>query len=159
MAPTKKKKGLSKADWKKLRKARGEKSAATRGTGAGSRKKFTLPAKWKETTYKSGNRVRVQFESPGKSVYKTQKQVEGVLLSRNLKDCLNERSTTEDEISQDDSTGSEYLPTDEDTAKVESVVMCNLERRLFVCESTQIMDLVNQVNQTSKCSTKGCNGK
>ena len=66
-------------------------------------------------------------------MYKTQKQVEGVLLSRNLKDCLNERSTTEDEISQDDSTGSEYLPTDEDTIKVESLVMCeNLERRSFV---------------------------
>lgn len=46
MAPPKKKKRLSKADWKKLRKQRGAKSAEVRGLGAGSRKKFTLPAKW-----------------------------------------------------------------------------------------------------------------
>jgi len=48
MARPKKKKRLSKADWKSIRKAMGEKLAATRGVGAGSRKKFMLPAKWKE---------------------------------------------------------------------------------------------------------------
>ena len=54
MAQPKKKKRLSKADWKNIRKARGEKSAATSSVGAGSRKKFTLPVKWRERSYKSG---------------------------------------------------------------------------------------------------------
>ena len=165
MAPPKKKKRLSKADWKSIRKARGEKSAATGGVGAGSRKKFTLPAKWKETNYKSGGRERAQFESPGKSVYKSQKEVERVLVSRNLKDCLNKSCATSEESSQDESAGSEYIPTDEETSKVVDCSVMRekqskaIERIFFVCETTQLMDLVKQINETSKCSTKDCNGK
>lgn len=33
-----------------------------------------------------------------------------------------------------------------------------VERRLIVCESTQVMDLVEQFNATSKCSTNNCSG-
>lgn len=108
----------------------------------------------------------MQYESPGKSVYKSQKEVERVLVSRNLKDCLNETCTTSEESSQDESAGSKYIPTDEETSKV--VESCDakcekqsklIERRFFVCETTQLMDLVNQINETSKCSTKDCNGK
>ena len=33
-----------------------------------------------------------------------------------------------------------------------------MERRLFVCES-QLMALVQQITDTSKCSTSDCNGK
>ena len=33
----------------------------------------------------------------------------------------------------------------------------NMERRLFVCESTQLMDLVNQINYCSRCATIDCN--
>ena len=144
MAPPRKKKRLSKADWKSIRKARGEKSAATRGVGAGSRKKFTLPAKWKETSYKSGGREQAQFESPSKSVYKSQKEVERVLVSRNLKDCLNKSCATSEELSQDESAGSEYIPTDEVASKVvDCSVMCEeqskaIERRFFVCHSLWI---------------------
>ena len=114
------------ADWKSIRKARGEKSAATRGIGAGSRKKFTLPAKWKESSYKSGGRERPQFESPGKSVYKSQKEVERVLVSRNLKDCLNKSCATLEESSQDESAASEYILRDGETSKVvdSCSVMC-----------------------------------
>ena len=32
-------------------------------------------------------------------------------------------------------------------------------RQLFVCESSQLMDLAQQIIDTSKCSTSDCNGK
>ena len=34
-----------------------------------------------------------------------------------------------------------------------------MERQLFVCELSQLMALVQQINDTSKCSTSDCNGK
>lgn len=34
-----------------------------------------------------------------------------------------------------------------------------VERRLFVCKSTQLMDMVEQINVTSKCSTPECHGE
>ena len=62
--------------------------AEIRGSGPGSRAKFSLPVKWKQKIYKSGEQERVQFESPGKTVYKTQRKVEKVLAARNMKDYL-----------------------------------------------------------------------
>lgn len=157
MAPPTKRRRLSKANWKKLKKEKGEQSAKKRGTGTGSRKTFSLPARWKEVTYKSGGRTRLQFESPGKTSYKTQKQVEAVLASRNLQACLNDHCTSSEEDIE--SAGSEYVPTDEEKPMCEKSTKAPLERRFFVCESTQLLDLVHQVNATSKCSTKDCNGK
>lgn len=167
MAPPKKKKRLSKADWKKLRKQRGAKSAEVRGLGAGSRKKFTLPAKWRQLVFTNGGRKRVEFESPGKTIYKTQKEVEKTLVKRNMKECLDDRSSTEESIPQDESSEWECEPADDEkgvqklskTLTSDDTETNSLERRFFVCESTQLMDLVHQVNKTSQCSTKDCNGK
>ena len=161
MAPRKKKKRLSKAEWKKLRKQRGAKSAEIRGVGAGSCKKFTHPAKWRQLVVKRGRREQVEFQSPGKTVYKSQKQVEDVLAERNMRDCLDKPSSSEKSIGQDESSESEFHMTDDE--KVEVKLSCEtkcatktdtLKQRFFARESTQLT-----VNVTSKCSTKDCNGK
>ena len=152
---------------KKLRKQRGAKSAEVRGLGAGSRKKFTLPAKWRQLVFTNGGRKRVEFESPGKTIYKTQKEVEKTLVKRNMKECLDDRSSTEESIPQDESSEWECEPANDEkgvqklskTLTSDDTETNSLERRFFVCESTQLMDLVHQVNKTSQCSTKDCNGK
>lgn len=51
-------------------------------------------------------------------MYKSQKEVERVLVSRNLKDSLNKGCATSEESSQDESAGSEYIPTDGETSEV-----------------------------------------
>ena len=91
---------------------------------------------------KSGGHKQVQFESPSKSVYQSQKEVERVLVSRNLKDCLNKGCATSEESSQDESAGSEYILTDEETSKVVACsIKCEeqskaMERRFFICKTT-----------------------
>jgi hypothetical protein len=126
--------------------------------GTGSRNNFTLPSNWKEKTYDNNKRLR--FVSPGKTEYKTRKGVEKALVSRNLKDCFNNLPETSEEesVGVDDS---DYVPSsEENTSMVRSNKdNQNIESRLFVCESTQVADLVNQINKTSKCSTKDFNGK
>ena len=115
---------------------------------------------------KRGRREQVEFQSPGKTVYKSQKQVEDVLAERNLRDCLDKPSSSEKSIGQDESSESEFHMTDDE--KVEVKLSCEtkcatktdtLKQRFFARESTQLTDLVYQVNETSKCSTKDCNGK
>ena len=80
MAPPKKKRKISKAERKKQAVERGKKGAEKRGKGVGSRQTFTLPAKWKEKEYERGNKTRLQFSSPSKTKYKTQKAVKKLLL-------------------------------------------------------------------------------
>ena len=157
MAPSKKQK-ISKAEKKLLAKEKSKKAHAARGLGTGSRKNFMLPSNWKEKTYDNNKRLR--FVSPGKTEYKTQKGVEKALVSRNLKDCFNNLPETSEEESVGDD-DSDYVPSsEENTSMVRSNKdNQNVERRLFVCESTQVADLVNQINTTSKCSTKDCNGR
>jgi hypothetical protein len=77
-----------------------------------------------------------------------------------LKDCFNNLPETSEEESVGDD-HSDYVPSsEENTSMVRSNKdNQNVERRLFVCESTQVADLVNQINTTSKCSTKDCNGR
>jgi len=159
-----KKAKISKAEKKKMLTEKAKKASEKRGVGAGSRRKFELEANWTEEHYKSGDKTRVRFVSPGKKRYKTQKQVAETLVVRNLGDCLHEKSSTSEE---DNSEGSDYDPSDEKKAansdsKV-SVHVCKsngleVECRLFVCESMQLMDMVKQINATSKCPTPDCNG-
>ena len=59
----------------------------------------------------------------------------------------------------------EYLPSSEEekdekqTFVADESVGLEVERRLFVCKSTQLMDMVEQINVTSKCSTPECHGE
>lgn len=95
------------------------------------------------------------------------KEVEKTLVKRNMKECLDDRSSTEESIPQDESSEWECEPADDEkgvqklskTPTSDDTETNSLERRFFVCESTQLMDLVHQVNKTSQCSTKDCNGK
>jgi len=65
---------------------------------------------------------------------------------------------------------SEYLPSDECMQNLEEDVkedgesVCvikgkEMECLSFVSESTQLMDFIQQINDTCKCSTPNCNGK
>lgn len=167
MAPPRKKKRMSKREKKKSLAARGKKSAEARGIGAGSRKKFALAAHWTEEPYKSGDRdrgtrTRVRFVSPGKKKYWNQKSVEKELVSRNLTDCFYDKSASSTEENADGN-DSEYYPSSEEDMKCKQPELdgleVELERRLFVCESTQLMDMVEQINASSKCSTPECSGE
>ena len=163
MAPSKKKK-LSKREKKKMLSEMGKMSAERRGVGIGSRRNFVLAANWREASYKAndrkrGVRKRIAFLSPGKTRYWTQETVKKELVSRSLPDCLDEKPLSSVEASDSNSDTSEYCPSkdmSQDFAPLENYA--EVERRLFVCESSQIMDLVEQVNATSKCSTSDCKG-
>jgi len=59
----------------------------------------------------------------------------------------------------------EYHPSSEEEKDekqkfvADESVGLEVERRLFVCKSTQLMDMVEQINVTSKCSTPECHGE
>ena len=167
MAPPRKKKKTSKHEKKKSLAERGKKSAESKGVWTGSRRKFALAAHWREEPYKSdnrdrGTRMRVSFVSPGKTKYWSQKSVEKALVSRNLADCLYDKSasSTEGNTDPDDS---EDCPSSGEDTKCKQFELdgleVELERRLFVCESTQLMDMVEQINALSKCPTPECSGE
>lgn len=158
MAPPKKKRKISKRERKKVLQEKSRKALEKRGIGAGSRQKFTLPAKWTKEQYESGDRTRVTFVSPGKTKYNTQKKVSETLAARNLMDCFHDKSTTEEE--EENTEGSEFNPSDDEKKPEPSCkrIGVAVERRFFVCESTQLMDMVEQINSTSRCSTPDCNG-
>ena len=166
MAPLRKKKKLSKKAKKKLMEERSKKAMEKRGLGISGRRKFALAANWREEEYKSGDQTRVRFISPGKTKYKTQKSAGEALVKRNLSNCFREKSTTSEDGNTEDY--SDYigdscnekekknLPCGSEQSETKGV---EVERRLFVCESTQLMDLIHQINSSSKCSTPDCNGK
>lgn len=168
MASKKKKKRLSKHKKAKLLAEQGKKAAEARGTGVESRRKFVLVANWREE-YETGDRERgvrkrVSLVSPGKTKYWNQKEVEKEMVSRNLTDCFYEKSASSEE-GNTEGDDSEYLPSSEEEKDekhkfvADQSVGLEVERRLFVCESTQLMDMVEQINVTSKCSTLECHGE
>lgn len=103
-------------------------------------------------------------------MYKAQSAVVNTLETRKMKECLLEGFRSSDSQEEEKTDESEYLPSEEEFKQnLEEVMGDNdckhmakgkeMERRLFVSESTQLMDFVEQINQTSKCSTANCNGK
>jgi hypothetical protein len=84
--------------------------------------------------------------------------VKKTLQARNMDECIFNHDHTSS--SGPEGSTDEYMSTSEEdvdsSGAVNSVLM---ERRLFVCESSQLMDLVNQINETSRCATIDCNGK
>ena len=69
---SKKKRKLLRAELKKITSRKGKSSAEKRDKGAGSRKKFTLPAKWREQHDEKNGKMQLKFVSPGKTVYRTE---------------------------------------------------------------------------------------
>lgn len=53
--------------------------------------------------------------------------------------------------------GSEYEPfsadEEQDVAKKKQFKKVALEQRLFVCETSRLMKFVDQINESSRCST------
>ena len=174
---SKKKKKVSKAKLKKIVSLKGKKSAEKKGKGAGSRKRFSLPAKWSEEHTKTDGKTRLKFVSPGKSEYRSEKAVAQTLAARNLEACFNASSASSE---HSESEGSEFFPdmdlsdtekpgcsksskaeSDDDSSTEPQPKKCktDIERRFFVSETTQLLDFVEQVNRTSCCSTPDCRGK
>ena len=173
----KKKKKIWKVKLKKIASLKGKKSAEKRGKGAGSRKSFSLPAKWSEEHTETDGKTRLKFVSPGKSEYSSEKAVAQTLAARNLEACFNASSASSE---RSESEGSEFFPemelsdnekagcsksskaeSDEDSSAEPQTKKCktDIERRFFVSESTQLLDFVVQVNRTSCCLTPDCRGK
>ena len=154
---------MLKAERKKQAVERGEKGAEKRGKGVGSRQTFTLPAKWKEEEYECGNNTRLQFSSPGKTKYKTQKAVKETLLMRGMEKCLRDHLASASSSKESQTEDPEFMPSSEGEETEESQMKPRkgeeMERRLFVCESSQLTALTQQINDMSKCSTSDCNGK
>ena len=77
-------------------------------------------------------------------------------LHENVHNCFSSDGTKSEE--------SEFRPSSEDEQMAKFEVQADkmgeeMEHRLFVCESTQLMEMVQQINETSKCGTANCNGK
>lgn len=157
---SKKKKKVSKAKLKKLASFKGKKSAERRGKGAGSRKSFSLPAKWSEEHTEIDGKTRLKFVSPGKSEYSSEKAVAQTLAARNLEVCFNASSASSEHA---ESEGSEFFPdmklsdpekagcsksskveSDDDSSAAPQTKKCNtdIERRFFLSESTQLLDFI-----------------
>lgn len=113
-----------------------------------------------------GTRKRVSFLSPGKTKYWSQNSIAKELVSRNLTDCFHDKSASSTD-GNTDGDDSEFCPSAEEDLKstkpsgerVLEGLEVELERRLFVCESTQLMDMVEQINGSSKCLTPECSGE
>ena len=152
-----KKRKLSKKERKIMMSEKGKKSAKIQGIGVMSRQGFTLPSLWKSEIRQGETRDVVEYYSPGKTKYRTQADVSDQLRSRKMELCFAEVEETSPMTSDDSS--NEYQPGDEPRG---STLVSNkgmeVERRLVVCESTQITRLVDDINKTSRCSSNGCNG-
>lgn len=156
--PPKKKKKLSKSQKKELFK-----KLSSKGNGVGGGRDFELLALWQtQHVGTSDGKVREEYLSPGKTLYKTQKSAVGTFATRDRKGCLQSygNSTTDDDEAKDP----DYSDGESAAKKVlqfESKPMSDIEmeERMFISQTPQIMDFVDQVNKTSQCATPGCKGK
>lgn len=155
------KKKLSKSERKKLYQDKGKKGSEARGLGAGSRIDFSLPAQWTTEVTSYDHHVAVKYISPGKTMYHTTTKVKETLAKRKMDFCLDKSS---------ESSGNEVDGKDPDFEPDPSPkwlkMVCEgplqnplkVERQLCVCESWQIIRLIEDVNKTSRYSTLDCNG-
>lgn len=115
----------------KYKQRRGGKGPEKR-EGIGSRQKFTLPAKWQEEEYERGNKTRLQFSSPARTKYLTQKAIKETLVIRGMKECLHDHVAEESE-----SKDPEFFAYSEGEETKESQMKLRkgkeMERQLFVC--------------------------
>lgn len=174
MAP-KKTKTLTKSEKKKALQEKSRKAHAARGLGVGGRRNFALPARWHTEQFERSGILREQYVSPGKTLYKTQKSVEETFDSRDRKRCLKYEDSTDSETDNEEKDPdfqansvpefeivAEAKGTDHTAIECEgdkSTDAAECERRMFVCETPQLLDFVDQINRTSKCSTPSCEGR
>ena len=92
------------------------------------------------------------------------KAVKESLEERDMQEFLHENDRNCFSSDETKSEVSEFRPSSEDEQMDKFEVQADkmgeeMEHRLFVCESTQLMEMVQQINETSKCGTANCNGK
>ena len=83
------------------------------------------------------------------------------MVSGNLTDCYYENSAHSTE-GNTDGNDSEFYPSSEKDIKCNQLKLEGLEvelKRLFVCQSTQLTDMVERMNASLKCSTPECRGE
>ena len=96
--------------------------------------------------------------------YTTQKAVKESLEARDMQEFLHENARNRFSSDETKSEVSEFRPSSEDEQMDKFEVQADktgeeMEHRLFVCQSTQLMEMVQQINETAKCGTANCNGK
>ena len=119
-------------------------SAEVRGLGTGSRIDFSLPAQWTTEVTSYDHHDAVKYISPGKTMYHTSTKVKETLAKRKMDFCLDKSD-----------------PSPKRRKMVREEPLQNplkVERQLCVCESSQIIRLIEDINKTSHCSTPDCNG-
>lgn len=160
MASKEGKKKLSKSEKKKMFQERGKQGAQARGVGVGSRREFSLPAQWTTELKSYEHHDALKFVSPGKTIYHSATKVKETLVKRKMDFCLNNSSESSgNEVEDGDpefGPGPSRKRTKSESDKKPAAV--TVERQLVVCESSQIVALIDDVNRTSRCSTLECNG-
>ena len=160
MASQDKKKKLSKSEKKNLYQDRGKKGAEARGLRTGSRIDFSLPAQLTtEITYDHHDAVK--YISPGKTMYHTSAKVKETLAKRKMDFCLDKSSESSgnETDNKDPDFEPDLSPKRLKMARKEPLQNpLKVERQLCVCESSQIIRLIEDINKTSRCSTPDCNG-
>lgn len=105
----------------------------------------------------------LQFSSPGKMKYKTQKAVKKTLVIKGMEKCLRDSLASASSSEESQTEDPEFMPSNKGEETKESQMNLRkgeeMERRLFVCESSPLIALVQQINDTSKYCTSDCNGK
>ena len=161
MASQDKKKKLSKSEKKKLYQDRGKKGAEARGLGTGSRIDFSLSAQWTTEVTSYDHHDAVKYISPGKTMYHTSTKVKETLAKRKMDFCLDKSSESSGNETDNKDADFEPDPSPKRRKMVREEPLQNplkVERQLCVCESSQIIRLIEDINKTSRCSTPDCNG-
>lgn len=155
MALTSRRKRLSKREKKKMLSEKGKKGAQARGLGFFSRQNFELPALWTTEECETASKKRKVIVSPGKTRYPNPQKAKGILKKSNLTMCFQRSS----EPSQREGEQSDLESHAKDMKSSSKHVALKVEPRLFVSETSQLMKLVDDINNTSKCATENCNGE
>ncbi|KAL9972354.1 hypothetical protein ACROYT_G018639 [Oculina patagonica] len=150
MASTARRKRQSKKEKKKMFSEKGKKGAQTRGLGLFSRQK--LPALWTTEECETASRKRKVIVSPGKTRYPNPQKAKETLKKRNLTSQISSETS---QIEGEQSDLESHAKGMNSPFKNEAL---KIEPSLFVCETSQLMKLVDDINRTSKCATENCNG-
>lgn len=160
MASNEKGKKLSKKERKSLMQERGRQGAEARGCGVGSRADFSVPAQWMTEVKSYDHHDALKFISPGKTTYHTTTKVKETLAQRKMDFCLEKSSESSGNELEDEDPDYQAGPSCKiSKTECDKLHAVEVERRLVVCESSQIMALIDDVNRTSLCSTPECKGE
>jgi len=145
----KKKKLLSKLERRTKNAEKGKSGAQARGIGSTSRMDFVLPKGWSSDVREYSSCSKVKVQSPGKSSYYSLKDAK-----KSIRKRMRSHFVSESEASMSD------LESSPKKARIlPKSASCHVEQQLFVCESSQLLTFVENVNRTSQCSTRNCKGK